>query len=271
MIENVCDGGAWCPEATWALILWCTALVLVAAAIVAGVLQVRGRRPDERATRAEVLRDAQAALSNLPVVAVLLNEWDRVLVYPPSPDSRFSRERALRVLCDSSDNDLVELRAVAANAINVINRVAEMVDQGLVRPRALCRASPTLHHELLITIALLEPIVWFESLLRGRGRHGYRVLQFGRVLDVLRASSSESQVREAIAVELAGRSLEVYPRVGVARSFIRSIALRFNEPSIDTGTKVEQNRRARVLIRDLKEDGYPVVDLFRARRDAIHW
>jgi hypothetical protein len=119
----------------------------------------------------------------------------------PAPGAGDSQHVVLRLiwfLCQSdasTDGAVGRLDDACKRYVDICNTtLAVRIDDGLLNATRLVRSRPELHEELVRTIPLIEPLIWYKSLVRGMGRWGYRVLALHAVLDSLRMSASRPEI-----------------------------------------------------------------------------
>ncbi len=243
--------------------LWILNAVLILLVLWTGYGVTGARRARSRHTAAEQQALVADAFRRRVDVADLVQAWERILERPPTGSSWLSSRRLVARLCEAKPDSVVSLRAVARPMVNSHNDVAAAIDDGLVRPRAFIRRYPDLHLEMLRELALLEPFIWFESLVSGRGRWGYGPLHLKAVLQDLRAASDDGSVWSEIGVQVFGKDYVVFPRLNVAERQVLRLWRFIKRPHINVRTKLRQRQYSYKLAAELRADGYPAVPLFQ--------
>lgn len=158
----------------------------------------------------------------------------------------------LRNLEHVTASERIRHKRVCEQAVKALNTFAEHIDAGLFFVRREVRADPERHLELIRTTALLEPFIWGESLVHGRGRWGYRVLQLRQLVMTLRLESADPAVRGVITVDYAGQEVVVAEAVGRGGRFWRLLRHPAHPTTITTRTKLHQKKRQRALSMKLR-------------------
>jgi hypothetical protein len=241
---------------TLTIVLWGVTFVL----IVVGVGQVWYLWPSQRPERDEKMRgklnDAVEGLGGCPQLGELTEQVvplymtarrDELISSCPSDDWMM---RAISAIDGLPEAKKSALEQVGNQAVNNINRFAELVDAGLVLPKDLVRFHRDLHEALLVETALIEPFVWYRSLVGGMGRWGLRPLQLRELLLKLRASSRDPKVKRAIFAETrSGERLCVAEPKSVLWNTGVGFANHFRTRTISRPTKLRIKRRRRGLER----------------------
>ncbi len=223
---------------------------------------VRSRRGRGRALRASQHARAAGHLKTRPPIEQLIAAWEAVLERPPVSRKWPEVERLVARLCEADQGRVQELRHVALSFVNIDNDLAGRIDDRLLRASDFVRRNPELHQELLKELALLEPFIWFESLMTGRGRWGYGPLHLRTVLRQLRPLSPDPLVRGRLNIELLGRQYEVEDGLSALRGALGYLRSRLRPPRISVRTKLRQNRRAVRCARRLRQAGYEPVNMY---------
>lgn len=252
-------------------ILWMTDALLACLILINArdVLSPRGSKMRRR--RLEILNEVVAATSNRPGVDEILAAWEPIAV--SSKGSRQGEDdlsRCIAALDAAQDIDVEALRTVCLKTINAVNVLGSHVDEGLIRPKDLVRSHPALHSALLFELHAVRPVIWYESLVRGRGRWGYRVAQMGGILCELRAASSRPQLWAAKRLCLEELTFLDLPRLNTFHRFALRLGLKFRSPTIDVKSKLRQRRQAEQMCRTLDRLGIATVPLDLIP-DAVDW
>jgi len=268
--ESACGSFSSCPNASWAVTLWVVTAILLILLLATIYLTWRARQPGAKERRQETYRDAISQLESLAPHKRLAAGWT-ALVKAKSPDRQPSTPQTLLLLLYNAGPDAIaDLRSISAPNIRQINEFARLVDEGLLSLKDLAADHSVLHRELLFQVALLSPIIWYESLIAGLGRIGYRVLQLGPILGWLRCYSDSGTISDELVVQIAGHDLLVCDeQTRVHRLVYRSIGLLWR-PTITTRRKVRQNQEASDLLEHLHAAGVEAVDLFGVP-SAVAW
>jgi hypothetical protein len=244
---------------TTAHVLWVINLVFFVAVVYFSRCVLLGRRAKVQEQRDIFLDEAKRSLSGVPRLSDLVQQWNEVL-RDENIDGRKLSVTTMILALDNTNEELPEavegLRKLCEQAVNACNTATMLIDDGLLRPKDLEDAgSRSEQIERLLSLALVEPFIWFHSIVRGRGRWGRRPLRLLQILSELRARSHYPEVRDKLTVRLAGSEREFFDRMsGLARA--RSwTKFAFNRPTINVRSKLKQGRhedRLRVELRGLE-------------------
>lgn len=200
-----------------------------------------------------------ARLEQLPEPGEIKDAWRTILskssVKAAVDDLLVS---AICALENASDADVEALRRVIAPRVNVINQVAEFVNEGLVRPRDITRMHPKIHAVLLDQLPLMTPFIWYESILQGRGRWGYRVLRLRTIFEKLRPISPRVAIRGPLVLEIQDWFFLALPSVTFIEQAWSIFRLAIRSPTINVRSKVAQTRQRSRLESKLQEVGLNV-------------
>lgn len=251
--------------------LWVTTAVVAYASVLAWKYNRQATAPVARALRAKMRRDALSRLTDRAELEELTEAWI-FISGSELPRTRLPSEvEMVRQLESMPPDRRRQLLKVEDKSTSRLNEFCAYIDDGLVRPRDLFREDPQLHLILLRECSLTAPGIWYRSLIDGRGRRGFRVLQLQRVLRRLRPLSPLLEVRQAIEVEVGGRQIVVEP---ATKSVFRPLAIllaKIHSPTITTRGKLRQNARAKSLARELEKCGLQPVDLGQQSESPISW
>ena len=219
------------------------------------------RRPEARRRAHELRANAKSALDELEPVSVLVSAWINLL--PSNAAMRVwpNDLRLVSLLCDGDRSEVLALRKTAEQYIKGLNKFAEMLDYGLVRPKDYFGRYPRDHEHVVLMTHLLAPVVWYESVVRGKGRYGYRVLQLRELTVALRPSSHNRRLLDRQIVTFTGTDCEVLPSVSPSRRALARSRAVLASPAITVRTKVRQNKTAAKLHRELRRAGFEVIDV----------
>ena len=159
------------------------------------------------------------------------------------PQTARTPEVAILLLARATGEWVDAVRASATPRINEINMFCELIEEGLLRPVDLVRESPSLHGRLVEELTLLEPFIWYQAILGGRGRWGFRALQLLEALGRLRAVSPNAKLRDEYAVQVADLVVRTWPAVSPLRRRLELIRSLFRPHALSVRSKVLQNRQ----------------------------
>jgi hypothetical protein len=176
-----------------------------------------GRREESREIAERYGREADCSLADgpsataltrqlLPLVPTSVRDYGPLTSRSGEHLAVLEMVRAWHDLVRRSATDLEAARQleaatdVAEASVRSINSMAELVDLGLVHPQRFLRERIGRHRELLDLTALLEPYIWYQALVAGRGRWGFRPLQIGRIARRLAAISNDLQLAETLSI-----------------------------------------------------------------------
>lgn len=221
------------------------------------VFSLRGRRARER--RRQFLMETVARLDQLPKPDEIKAAWSTILskssVEAAADDLLVS---AICALENASDLDVEALRRVIEPRVNLINQVAEFVDEGLVRPRDIARLNPKIHADLLDQLPLVTPFIWYESILQGRGRWGYRVLRLRTIFEELRPISPRLAIKGPLVLEIQDWFFLALPSITPIEQVWSTLRLSIRSPTISVRSKVAQTRQRSRLEAKLQDVGLNV-------------
>lgn len=142
----------------------------------------------------------------------------------------------------------------AEKSVKVINEFAQLVDARLVDPREFLGARADLHLSLIETTLFLEPYIWHQAVVNGRGRWGMRVVELARILRRLSVEYRRPALRGEIRITTPSTNPNPFSALlMVEADFWHQIALRirysrlFYSAAITRRSKVRQNKIARLL------------------------
>ena len=233
---------------TVSAILWVLDGLLLAIAVVNAREVIPARGPRARKHRAETLRTGLASLSARPSAEELRGRWVDVLG-EESPAGRATAALVdiVNLVAAAHPDDVDALRATCRDSVNAYNKLATWVDDGLVRPKDVARAYSREHLLIIEELTLVEPFIWYESLVGGLGRWGYRVLALRDALVGVRCASPRSAASSRITVVVGGvQFLQLQP-VPWPIAHIKRMLLKIKSPTIDVHKKVAQNKQAAQL------------------------
>jgi hypothetical protein len=215
-----------------------------------------GRRPKVIDMQRTMLKEVAEKVRNLPSRNELLDLWRAV---PPAAGAEGSPHVIVRLIWflhqaeGSADDAVRRLDDACKRYVDICNTsLAVRIDDGLLNATRFVRSRPELHEELVRSIPLIEPLIWYKSLVRGMGRWGYRVLALHAVLDSLRVSASRPEIKSELRDVVTGNVMVVQPRISWPRLMSRRVAFIFVAPTISVRVKLRQRRRAVELAKALR-------------------
>ncbi len=238
--------------AAW--ITWACVIVLIAIQARVVFWLVRGFRADQTAARDGWCLDAQHILANCPSPEKAATRLWAAGVEVEGP--LIGRAGSLPGLIDSiarvAQDPLIydeHARKLVEDVLDMTNpTICEWIDDGLIHPRHLF-ARESGDAKLVTLLALIEPFVWYESLVEGRGRWGYRPIFLGALARRYRTSTLASPARHALTLDLSidgrPRRLLVAERVEGWELARGLLVARFRSRTITARTKRRQERQAR--------------------------
>lgn len=252
-------------------IIWLINLFLVLVILKFGREVVRNRRQKSRSEKTKYISAALAELGDVSAwEAELTGAWQSLLSQAAEGASLIDPVDAVVVLSRAkAQADLVQ-EAVVRPVVNRLNRFAAFLDEGLAKPSEIFKQHPDVHEVLLRILPLVVPFIWYESIVRGVGRWGYRVLRLNEISVEHRALSPRERVRGPVEVEVDGRKLSSIEGIGTRKRVFLLIRLWIRSPSIDTRSKVRQMAQrerlaARIASRDIATASTSV------SRETIEW
>lgn len=247
---------------SFAGLLWVInfALLVISLRFLVWVLQGRGNRINEQ--RVANLAEANGYLEEVGPASDLIAAWRAVAANAPRPKRFHNLDPLVQMiywLWDGRSDDVQRVRDLATAVINNANNAAALVDEGLVRPIEFVKYEVAVTSDLMTSLALAEPVVWYEALVNGRGRWGYRVPQLRRVLDRLRAHSSDPELWNEVALSLNDRTFLLQGRMSLASRLLLRLGHIFLSPTIGPRSKVRQKTLASEIQAKLTDIVNPVL------------
>jgi hypothetical protein len=244
--------------------LWAVNLAGAALIVIRLYFVALGRRPKVINMQRTMLREVGDKLKELPTPDELIALWREV---PPEPGVDGAQRVVLRLLRflrtadEAGDGSVGRLDAACKRYVDICNTtLAVRIDDGLLNPKTFVRSCPKLHQELVRAIPLIEPLIWYKSLVRGRGRWGYRVLALQSVLESLRVSSPWPEIKGEMRDAVVGGVTIVHPRVSWLARLWRGVTYNFVSPTINVRVKLRQRKRAGELAQALRAAGFALPD-----------
>jgi hypothetical protein len=193
-------------DANWAPILWLLNLGFLLAVVLQWRLYLHARSRRRTGGGRKVLHEAVSELRAGGAADVARTALAGALVESGSQPGPLMKgptpENSIIVLARASGEWVDAVRSSLDPRIKQINTFCELMEEGILRPIDLVRESTELHSQLLEELTLLEPFIWYQATLGGRGRWGLRVLQLLEALGRLRAVSPTPELREANTVQV---------------------------------------------------------------------
>lgn len=220
------------------------------------VLGPRGRRA--RNERRRFLEEAVHQLEQVPENDEIETAWRKLLTLSVVEIAEDPLVSAICALENASDFLVATIREAVRPHINLINNIAEFVDEGLLRPRDLVRQHPKMHAHLLRELALVAPFIWYESILQGRGRWGYRALRLKTVLEKLRPISPRGSVHSPLVIEIESLFFLALPSVTSIQRVWGFLWLSVRSPTINARSKISQVKERNSLAGKLRNVGIGV-------------
>ena len=245
-------------------------MLLAAALVIQLVYVLRGRSSRVRKKRVAMIEEASFELDQLPVVDVLVQHWMPIVGGRSILSETLSANRMVICLSETDAATVDRLRKACQDVVNRCNKVANLIDLGLLRPKELVRSRSDLHAELLSLLALIEPFVWFDSIVLERGRWGYRPLQLRVIMSKLRPVSPNPSVYEAIEVHIGSKKYVAEFAVGRIRRIAMLILYKIQSPTIDVRSKVTMGKRALQVRGELRALGVVSAD-DGSRGRSVRW
>jgi len=244
--------------------LWVLNALLAAASAYLTIQVVRGRGERIRAERAETQADASRILMGRPAATDIFAAWQLVLGDAADFPAVLTNEGFVAALCEADRTAVSAMREAVERSVRSYNDFATLVDEGIIQPRGFVRRFPDLHRSALIDLALMEPFIWYDSLVCGRGRWGYRPLQLKWILDRSRPISDDANLCRRLDVVMFERSCAMYRRIRLPeRTYLRITGFIW-PPTISVHTKLRQKKYARTLRNTLQRRGFAVASAERA-------
>lgn len=255
------------PHVLWVINAALLVLTLILARDVVGT-RVQRHQEDREAILESVVKD----LSDRPSSEELQRVWADVLLDVSLPEIPPAQTiiRAIAVLDAATDSNITSMREVVTRHINILNDAAAYIDEGLLRPRDIVKYYPSIHSALLTDLAMMVPFIWYQSLLRGRGRWGYRIVRLKAIMEELRAVSPREDIRGPLVVAVADLQLLSLPGLPTFQRLRRLARLWVRSPTIDVHSKLGQLKERDRLARQLRLIGLSVVQS-RAPENPINW
>ncbi|MDN3351972.1 hypothetical protein [Actinomadura sp. DC4] len=237
-------------------VLWILNVPLVLFAVVLGSDTMFLRRRRARETRQHFLEEAEGYLSELPETGPMLDAWAAVIGQAiVSADMNNAQIWAICALECADDRAVADLRELVTRDVNIMNKFAALVDEGLVRPIDVARQYPGRHAALLNHLALVAPFIWYVSILGGRGRWGYRMLRLKTIFEQLRVVSSRRHLRAPLEIEVGGIHFLALESVTAAERVLGWVRLQMRSPTINVRSKLAQARERVAISVKLMEAG----------------
>lgn len=253
-------------------VLWIINIPLAVSMLFLGRDTVFLRRRRARDARRHFLDEALVHLNALPEIGPTREAWEAVLsqsvVAAGMTDARIS---AICALDCADDQSVDRLRDIVKSNVNFMNKFAELVDERLVRPKDIVRHYPDRHEALLEHLALAAPFIWHESILRGRGRWGFRVLRLKTIFEQLRVVSRWRELRDYHVLKIGDIHFLALDSVTAAERALGTVRLWIRSPTINVRSKLAQAKERIEMTSELAKAG---VETRRGTDDsgpAVDW
>ena len=244
--------------------LWAVNLAGAGMIVIRVYLVVLARRPKVIDMQRAMLSEVTEKLRDLPPRSELAELWCEV---PSSPGANGIPHVVVRLMWllrkadDAGDDSVGRLDDACKRYVDVCNTsLAVRIDDGLLNATRFVRSRPELHEELVRSIPLIEPLIWYKSLVRGMGRWGYRVLALHAALDSLRVSSRRPEIKGEMRDVIVGDATFVHPRISWPTRLWSRVVFVFVAPTINVRVKLRQRRRAVELAKSLRALGVDLPD-----------
>jgi hypothetical protein len=162
------------------------------------------------------------------------------------------------LLHDADTEDKRRVVEFANVTVVSANSAAALIDDGLARPLDLVTHDTVVTPELITSLALAEPFVWYDTLVNGRGRWGYRAPQLRRIFNQLRANANDPDLREFITVQLHNRTFNIQSKMGWWKTSFLRVRHHIVSPTINARSKVRQKEIAFKIQKQL-DSSYGIV------------
>jgi hypothetical protein len=189
--------------------------------------------------RSEILLMANRSGDHLAIDPVV-SMWHQL-----EDEAAHSKDAAIR---------LAQAKKLANTSVNAINDMSELIDFGLVSPRQFFRRNLVDFESLLIELAFLEPYIWYEVVVTGRGRWGLRTVQLARILRQM--SSEPSRILMEKSKNNTGIEIVILPGENLLRRKLRRIWRWFCPTKINRRSKIKQHKQMLYLEMQFIEKGY---------------
>lgn len=241
----------------WGPILWVLNVALLFAVALQVRLYVHARRRRRTGDGREFLRSAVSQLHSGSATEVARTAIEGALIESSAVlhrlPSTFVPERTIMVLARASGDWVDAVRRTVNPRINEFNSFCELIEEGILRPIDLVRESPQLHRELIEELSLLEPFIWYQAILGGRGRWGFRALQLLEALARLRAVSPDSDLRRDMEITVDEYVVRIWPSVSTLQHWLELAGSAFRPHTLSVRSKVRQNKQRERLTDSLKK------------------
>jgi hypothetical protein len=245
-------------------------LTLLALFLARDTFSVRRRRA--RDSRRRFLEEGLIHLRQLPDAGPIREGWAAVIGQSiADEDMSKAQILAIRALEHANVRTVAALYELVKTDINLMNKFAELVDEGLVRPMDIARQYPDQHAALLDHLALVAPFIWYESIFRGRGRWGYRVLRLKTIYERLRVVSPRPSLRGPLELEVGGIHFLALESVTAAERVLGFVRLAIRSPTINVRSKLAQVRERITMMAKLREVGVDIDGGVGGPGPAVDW
>jgi hypothetical protein len=253
-----------------ATVLWCFNVVLLVLLAWLAWFVILGRKDKINERRVRNLDEARRYLEAIPGAAALIDAW---CAMPPDSVRRggpWNIFQLVSLLVAAPPEPVARIGEIAEEVIRQANSATSLMDDGLVRPKDLARDYGLITPELITALALAEPWVWFEVLVHGRGRWGYRPLNLRHVLDRLRVHAPDPDMRKSITLRLHGRDLHVQRAMSLPTVLALHLKHTISSPTVSVRTKVRQKKVAAAVRSELATGGL-IPEVLQQSRQPEAW
>jgi hypothetical protein len=238
------------------------ALILLVLVAVIAYRTLLARSGATKAFVADNMDTVQHAITGRPSFDELLEAWTPIVTVDDVRQDLVKARPDLAPifrLYHSNDDDVAKLRQVVERYVNCVNPgICEPLDEGIISLEYFLRRYPETHRQLLEELPLVVPFVWFEVLVRRRGRWGYRVAQLYELVKRLRECSDMTPLHGHMTIAVNGYPFANYPRVTPIRQAYRGVK-EFDSPCrISRRTKLIQQQKVKLMRDDLRDLGVSV-------------
>lgn len=251
--------------------LWAVDLLFFFVLVGQFILYVGARREKRGEDHRSFLGDSIAELRSGSVTDDVRLAWEGALLETNYTSNPQDLEHSIVILARASGDWVDAVRHACKPRINELNDFCELIDEGILRPLDLVKESPLMHAELLEELSLLEPFVWYQATLGGRGRWAFRPLQLLETLGHLRAVSPNSELRGNLSYGVKGHDIRKWAAISPGRRFVELIRSRFSSRTITVHSKIRQNRQRERILRSLSKTAPDIPIPASIGHRAIEW
>lgn len=231
------------PAVQWGPILWGLNAALFVALIVQLRLYIHSRLNRRTQNRREFLEESIGELRSGCVTPDIRVAWEGALLDTDYRAGPGSLVHSIVILARASGEWVDEVRHACSPRINELNTFCELIEEDILRPIDLVSESPELHMQLLEELSLLEPFIWYQATLGGRGRWGFRPLQLLEALVRLRAVSPDPDIRGHLTFGVEDRVIRDFRPISMRRRLAELVISRFAPHTLTVHSKMRQNKQ----------------------------